>query len=200
MCSLPLSGLCLHISYKGPCHSAWTAIREEKRVRRPLSEAMCLHRWEMLSPRTPMLTVAGGSVILARSPGPCEVVWSGLVRGLDQSSCLAELLAITDALVSFFLCHCFLWYFSGGEVCHETPASTTERKTFGGTFARTREREWGNYIVRWVRAHQDVATLILAMQGSWLPSTATLMLRCVKWWLRMRVMRCIKVVHVLSCR
>ena len=56
----------------------------------------------------------------------------------------------------------------------------------------TREREWGNYIVRWVRAHQDVATLLLAMQGSWLPSTATLMLRCVKWWLRTRVMRCIK--------
>jgi len=63
-----------------------------------------------------MLTVAGGSVILARSPGPCEVVWSGLVRGLDQSSCLAELLAITDALVSFFLCHCVTVFYDTFQV------------------------------------------------------------------------------------
>ena len=55
--------------------------------------------------RCSLLRVA--HVILARSPGPCEVVW-GLVRGLGQSSCLAELLAITVALASFFLCHCFL--------------------------------------------------------------------------------------------
>ena len=55
-----------------------------------------------LSPRTPMLSIiAGGSVILTRSTSQYEVVWSGLVPGLDQSSYRAELLAITVALASF---------------------------------------------------------------------------------------------------
>ena len=54
-----------------------------------------------LSPRNPRLSVAGGAVILAHRTGRYEVVWAGLVPGLEQSSFRAELLAITVALASF---------------------------------------------------------------------------------------------------
>ena len=90
-----------HIKDRATVHERPSQRKKESVVR---CQRQCVFTdGRCLSPRTPMLTVAGGSVILARSPGPCEVVWSGFVRGLDQSSCLAELLAITDALV-FFPC------------------------------------------------------------------------------------------------
>eukprot|EP00435_Cladocopium_sp_Y103_P013817 s2319_g3.t1 len=54
-----------------------------------------------LSPRNPRLSLAGGAVILAHRTGGYELVWSGIVPGLEQSCYRAELLAITVALASF---------------------------------------------------------------------------------------------------
>ena len=122
-----------------------------------------------LSPRNPMLSIAGGSVILAHSNGQYEVVWSGLLPGLDQSSFRAELLAITVALASFSCVTVFCDNFQVvayaekllrlpvGDRCDHIPV---EHQDLWRYFCRrTKEREWGNCVVRWVKAQQDVATL-----------------------------------------
>ena len=53
-----------------------------------------------LFPAKPKLRLSGGAVVLASS-GAYQVVWSGIVPELDQSSYRAELLAIAVAVGSF---------------------------------------------------------------------------------------------------
>ena len=122
-----------------------------------------------LSPRSPVLSISGGSVILAKNTGKYEVVWSGLVPGLEQSSYRAELLAVTVALASFscvtVFCDNFQVVTYAAKLlkmparfrCDHLPE---EHKDLWRYFCScTQLRAWGDCIVRWVKAHQDVASL-----------------------------------------
>jgi hypothetical protein len=58
------------------CRLKWQSTAEGRQF--AFTDASCL------SPRSPMLSIGGGSVLLARSTGRYEVVWSGLVPGLEH--------------------------------------------------------------------------------------------------------------------
>ena len=122
-----------------------------------------------LSPRNPRLSVAGGAVILAHRTGRYEVVWAGLVPGLEQSSFRAELLAITVALASFASVTVFC---DNSEVVkvaarllklpfeqRQSCLPTEHRDLWQFFCSRTAERSWGPSIARWVKAHQCPASL-----------------------------------------
>eukprot|EP00435_Cladocopium_sp_Y103_P008435 s1164_g2.t1 len=122
-----------------------------------------------LSPRNPRLSVAGGAVILAHSNGNYEVVWSGLVPGLEQSSYRGELLAITVALASF---SCVTVFCDNQEVVkvaarllklpfgqRESCLPSEHRDLWSFFCVRTAARLWGPSVVRWVKAHQNPALL-----------------------------------------
>ena len=123
-----------------------------------------------LSPRDSKLSISGGAVVLAFPTGQYEVVWSGLVPGLDQSSYRAELLAITVALASFQVATVFCdnqQVVRGVTRLLKLPAerrlgqAPLEHRDLWSLFCRlTSERSWGPSVVRWVKAHRNPAGLV----------------------------------------
>ena len=97
------------------------------------------------------------------------LVWTGARPGLEQSSYRAELLAVTVALASFscvtVFCDNFQVVTYAAKLlkmparfrCDHLPE---EHKDLWRYFCScTQLRAWGDCIVRWVKAHQDVASL-----------------------------------------
>eukprot|EP00435_Cladocopium_sp_Y103_P053188 s103_g17.t1 len=122
-----------------------------------------------LSPRNPRLSVAGGAVILAHRFGGYDVVWAGLVPGLEQSSYRAEVLAITVALSTF---SCVTVFCDNWEVVRvatrllrmppgqrESCLPSEHQDLWRFFCLRTAERSWGSSVVRWVKAHQNPVQL-----------------------------------------
>ena len=148
------------------CEIAWpqvivSSVRTRQFV---FSDGSCL------SPRNPKLSLAGGAVILAHPSGQYDVVWSGVVPGLEHSSFRAELLAITVALASFQCATVFcdnLQVVEGVSRLLKLPFEQRqlclglEHRDLWLFFCRcTAERSWGSSVVRWVKkAHRNPASL-----------------------------------------
>ena len=134
-----------------------------------------------LFPTKPKLRLSGGAVILA-GPGAYQVVWAGIVPGLDQSSYRAEVLAICVAVGSFGKVTIF--YDNSAVVCiaeqllrlpawqrgHRLPH---EHRDLWEYFCQvSTHQSWGQVVIRWVKAHQHPAELeghqrILALFNSY---------------------------------
>ena len=134
-----------------------------------------------LFPTKPKLRLAGSAVILA-SPGSYQVVWTGIVPGLDQSSYRAEVLAICVAVGSFGKVTIFcdnaavvriaekLLRLPAGQRGRSLPQ---EHRDLWFFFCQvSAHQSWGQVVVRWVKAHQNPAELqgnqrILALFNSY---------------------------------
>ena len=124
-----------------------------------------------LFPSKAKLRLAGGAVILAR-PGSYSLVWSGIVPGLDQSSFRAEVLALAVGVGSFGKVTIFcdnLTVVRIAEALLRLPQDRrrahlpTDHSDLWGYFLDLSMHQcWGQCVVRWVKAHQNPATL----QGS----------------------------------
>jgi ribonuclease HI len=134
-----------------------------------------------LFPTKPKLSLSGGAVILA-SPGAYQVVWAGIVPGLDQSSYRAEVLAICVAVGSFGKVTIFcdnsavvriaeqLLRLPAWQRGHRLPH---EHRDLWEYFCQvSTHQSWGQVVIRWVKAHQNPAELeghqrILALFNSY---------------------------------
>eukprot|EP00435_Cladocopium_sp_Y103_P020844 s1782_g5.t1 len=134
-----------------------------------------------LFPTKPKLRLSGGAVILA-SPGAYQVVWSGIVPGLDQSSYRAEVLAICVAVGSFRRVTIFCDNSAVVRIAErllKLPVDVRRRqlpqdhRDLWEFFCEVSEHQmWGQCVIRWVKAHQDPTGLsghrrILALFNSY---------------------------------
>ena len=109
-------------------------------------------------------------MILANPNGTHDLVWSGLLPGLDQSSYRAEILALAVALSSFKRVTVFCDNLAVVRVAtnllklpeeHRLSSLPAEHQDLWTLQSKTVEsRTWGTCIVRWVKAHQDPQRLV----------------------------------------
>lgn len=135
-----------------------------------------------LFPTKPKLRLSGGAVILA-SPGAYQVVWAGIVPGLDQSSYWAEVLAICVAVGSFGKVTIFcdnsavvriaerLLRLPAWQRGHRLPH---EHRDLWEYFCQvSTHQSWGKVVIRWVKRIRILQSS-KDINASWLSLTLTL--------------------------